>query len=262
MLNTNYVAGSPNWIDLGSADIEASAAFYTNLFGWEFQSAGPDAGGYGFLVLGGKTVAALGPLTEEGARPSWTVYFNTPNAVDTAKAVQGGGGTVRLQPMDVFTAGRMAGFSDPAGAQFAVWQPGDTKGLEQVNVPNSLAWTELYTTDADAAKRFYGDVFGWRTDDTDMGGGMVYTVVSPATGGDDASQGGIMQISPEMATGGVTPHWGVYFEVADCDATVAKAVELGGSVLMGPQTMAGVGRFAQLSDAQGALFSVIASVTP
>jgi len=262
MLTTDFVAGSPNWIDLGSPDTEASATFYTSLFGWEYQSAGPDSGGYGFFTLDGKSVGAVGPLFEEGARSAWTVYFNTPDADDTAKAVEAAGGTVRVPPADVFSEGRMAAFTDPTGAEFAVWQPGDTKGLGAVTSVNTLAWTELYTSDAAVAKRFYADVFGWVATDNDMGGGMIYTTVKPATGGDTADQGGVMQISPEMAAAGLTPRWGIYFEVADCDATVAKAVELGGTVLMGPETMENVGRLAQMLDPHGASFAVIASAMP
>lgn len=261
MLSTDFVAGAPNWIDLGSADTAQSAAFYTGLFGWEYQSAGPDSGGYGFFMLDGKTVAAVGPLPE-GAQPSWTIYFNTPDADDTAKAVEAGGGTVRMSPMDVFTEGRMAIFGDPAGAQFAVWQPRDTKGLGTVNTPGSLAWTELYTPDVAAAKTFYADVFGWTTRDEDMGGGMVYSIVLPASGGDSSGQGGMMRLDPEMAAHGVPPRWGVYFEVADCDATAAKAAELGGKVVMGPDSIPQVGRIALLEDPHGVQFSVIASEAP
>lgn len=262
MLTTDFVAGSPNWIDLGSPDVAASVAFYTALFGWEFQDGGPEAGGYGFFFFGGKMVGAAGRLTEEGAAPSWTVYFNTPDADDTAKAVEAAGGTVRIAPSDVFTEGRFAGFTDPGGAQFAVWQPGDTKGLGAVGGPNTLAWTELYTSDAAAAKRFYADVFGWSVTDNDMGGGMVYTTVRAAGGDENPDQGGIMQISPEMAAGGTTPRWGIYFEVPDADAIVAKAREGGGTVLMGPETMPGVGRMAHLLDPHGAPFAVIASENP
>ena len=87
MLTTNYVPGAPVWLDLGTPDVDASAPFYGALFGWEFQSTGPEGGGYGMFTLGGKTVAAAGPLTEEGASPAWTLYFHTFDADTTAKAV-------------------------------------------------------------------------------------------------------------------------------------------------------------------------------
>ncbi|HUK73388.1 MAG TPA: VOC family protein [Streptosporangiaceae bacterium] len=258
MLTTNYVPGAPVWLDLGSTDVDAAASFYGALFGWEFQSAGPEAGGYGMFTLAGKTVAAAGPLTEQGASPAWTTYFHTLDADATAKAVQQAGGTIRLAPSDVFTHGRMAGFADPAGAQFAVWQPGETRGLDAVTVPNTLCWTELHTTDPAAAKAFYQSVFDWDTEDVPMGD-FIYTVVSPAGGGQDASQGGIMGMTDEMLSAGLRPRWQPYFEVTNCDAIVAKASQHGGTVPMPPQDVEGVGRMASLIDPFGAPFSIITS---
>jgi len=259
MLSTNYVPGAPNWVDLGTPDVDAAAAFYGAVFGWKFQSAGPDAGGYGMLTLDGKTVAAVGPLTEQGAAPSWTIYFHTADADATASAVTAAGGTVRSGPFDVFTAGRMAHFSDPAGALFAVWQPGDIKGLDAVTDPGTLCWTELHTPDQPAAKAFYGAVFGWVTEDMPMGE-FSYTVVRPAGGGADSSQGGIMPLSPEMAAAGMSTRWGPYFEVADCDLVVATAAKHGGTVTMSAEDVPGVGRIASFADPAGAPFAVITSV--
>jgi predicted enzyme related to lactoylglutathione lyase len=243
-------------VDLGVPDVSAAAAFYRATFGWEFQSAGPDAGGYGMFMLGGKTVAAAGPLAEPGASPRWTIYFNSPDADVTAEAVRKAGGTVLAEPMDVFTAGRMAQFSDPAGAVFAVWQPGETKGLEAVNDPGTLCWTELHAADTAAAKSFYQAVFGWVTEDMPMGE-FTYTVTKPAGGGEDSSQGGIAPLETEPP--GASPYWLPYFEVADCDATVAAATGQGGTVRMPPMDVPGVGRFASLADPAGAVFAVITS---
>jgi len=259
MLTTNYVPGAPNWVDLGTTDTEAAIAFYGALFGWEFQSAGPDAGGYGMFTLDGKTVAAVGPLTEQGAIPAWTLYFHTADADATAKAVEQAGGTIRSGPFDVFTQGRMAGLTDPTGAQFAVWQPGETKGLDAVTIPNTLCWTELHTTNPTTAKAFYTEVFGWVTEDIPMGG-FTYTVVRPADSGQDASQGGIMGVSEEMSGAGMIPRWRPYFEVPDCDAVVAKTSERGGSVSMPAENVEGVGRLALLADPFVAAFAVITSV--
>ncbi|GAA3104335.1 VOC family protein [Streptosporangium carneum] len=252
MLTTDYVPGAPNWIDLGSPDVEASAAFYGSLFGWSFQSAGPEAGGYGFFQLDGRTVAAAGPLVAEGAIPAWTVYFHTADADATTKAVEQAGGTVRFAPDDVFTAGRMAGFTDPGGAEFAVWQPGETKGLDLVTVPGSLAWTELYVPDPDAVRPFYQSVFDWRVQELPFDG-ITYIVVSAAEG-ESADQGGLMPLQE-----GDRPHWLPYFEVPDCDTTVALAGTLGGTVLVPAVDVADVGRFAVISDPNGARFAVITS---
>jgi len=259
MLSTDFVDGAPAWVDLGTPDVAKSAGFYGSVFGWKFESAGPDAGGYGMFTHDGQTVAAAGPLTEQGAASSWTLYFRTSDADATAAAVGKAGGTVRAEPADVMSEGRFAQFTDPAGAMFAVWQPGNTKGLGAVNEPGTLGWTELTTPDVAGAKSFYFDVLGWETDDQPMGE-FTYTVIRPAGGGASDGQGGIMPLSPEMAAAGATTRWQPYFEVPDCDAAAAAVTAGGGTVVVPPNDIPGVGRFAVALDPDGAQFAMIASV--
>jgi uncharacterized protein len=173
--------------------------------------------------------------------------------------VKQAGGEVRTEPFDVFEEGRMGHFTDPTGGRFAVWQPGNTKGLDAVNDPGTLCWTELYTSDVAAAKAFYQAVFGWETQDMPMGA-QTYTVIRPRGGNEDSSQGGMMAIDADMAAAGVTTRWGPYFEVADCDAVVAKVAEQGGTVILPAQDIPGVGRMAWFADPAGAGFAVITSV--
>ncbi len=170
MLSTHFVTGAPSWLDLGSTDTAGAADFYGAVFGWSFDSAGPEAGGYGFFQKDGKTVAAVGPLTEEGASPAWTVYFQTPDSDATAKAVEQAGGTVRVEPFDVMDAGRMSCFTDPGGAEFSVWQPAGVKGLEKTSEPDTLCWVELHVGDTSAALTFYRALFGWRSQEMEVPG--------------------------------------------------------------------------------------------
>ncbi|WP_037910538.1 VOC family protein [Actinacidiphila yeochonensis] len=255
MLSDDYVPGAPDWLDLGSRDVAAAAAFYKALFGWEFQSAGPQAGGYGMFQLDGRTVAAAGPLQGDGAAPVWTVYFETADADATTKAVEQAGGSVRAAPADVFDRGRRATYADPAGAEFAVWQPAATKGLDRVGA-GALCWTELYTPDSAQAVRFYSSVFSWDSEGMPLPGGAgVYTVVSRAGGGQELSHGGIMQLSPDMLPDG--SYWQPYFGVADADVTVEAATAHHGTVVMPATDMEGVGRIALLKDPEGAPFAVL-----
>ncbi|MFF7586119.1 VOC family protein [Kitasatospora purpeofusca] len=258
MLTSTQLPGGLSRLDLGTPDVAAAAAFYGGLFGWEFASAGPEAGGYGFLRKGGRTVAAVGPLTEEGASSAWTVYFRTTDADATTRAVEAAGGVVRFPPAEVFTAGRMAGFTDPTGAEFAVWEPRDTDGLDLVDEPGSVSWIELYTTDGAAASRFYGDVLGWEGTDRPMGGGLVYRTVGPAGGG-GAPHGGILQLQQVHLDAGSTSEWHPYFEVEDCDAALVRARELGATVIIPAMDAGGVGRLAMFLDPFGAPFAVLRS---
>jgi hypothetical protein len=121
---------------------------------------------------------------------------------------------------------------------------------EQFLKHGAFSWSELLTTDVEAAKAFYTKLFGWSTKDMPMEG-MNYTVVGAA--GKDV--GGIMKIPPHAQ--GMPPSWGCYVTVDDVDAIAKMAQELGGKVLMGPQDIPGVGRFCVIQDPQGAVISAI-----
>ncbi|MER6614337.1 VOC family protein [Streptomyces xantholiticus] len=263
MLTAPYVTGSPNWIDLGTPDIEAAKAFYGGVFGWTFRSAGPEAGGYGMFELDGRTVAAAMTVPPEQGPSNWNVYFQTPDADATVKAVEQHGGTVVFEPMDVFDQGRMAIFLDPAGAGFAGWEPGRNKGLDLVDDPGALCWLELYTPEPDSALEYYRHIFGWETSSMPMPDGSgTYTMINPGGAGHDATFAGVVPLSadPLEASGG--PYWLPYFAVTDCDAAVATAQELGGEIRMAPLDLEGIGRFANLADPAGARFAVMQGFRP
>ncbi|MFI6850626.1 VOC family protein [Kitasatospora sp. NBC_00085] len=264
MLTTAFAPGSPNWLDLTSPDTAASVAFYTTVFGWTFASAGPEAAGYGLFQHDGRTVAALAPHraaadpAEGTTRPGWTIYFRTLDADRTTELVEAAGGTVRLAPFSVFTDGRTAGCTDPAGAEFALWEPRETPGLDAVTEPGTFCWAECYSVDAEAAKAFYRAVFSWQEQDVPLGE-VMYTVLTPAGGGTDDAHGGIMQLGPEQTAAGTTSHWLPYIEVPSVDAVVALAEQLGATVRIPAMDVHGVGRLAQLIDPHNAVFAVITS---
>ncbi|MFP7571186.1 VOC family protein [Marivita sp. S2033] len=109
-------------------------------------------------------------------------------------------------------------------------------------------WYELMTNAPDVAEEFYAAIMGWSCDITQTADGRDYRLCT-AQDGDTVS--GIMQI-PEGAP--FDPVWSVYFAVADVDAAVDKLKLLGGAVHMEPQDIPGVGRFAFVTDPQGAHF--------
>lgn len=249
---TSYEPGTPSWVDIG-ADVEPAKAFYSGLFGWEPLEAGPveETGGYGFFTIGGKFVCGFGPKQDPGP-PRWSTYVTVADADAAEAAVKEAGGTVLMAPMDVMEAGRMAVFADPEGAAFSVWQAGGHIGSQLVNEPNTLCWTELGTRDPEAAKSFYTAVFGWATHTNEMPNGGSYTEVKVG----DRTVAGMMDITNVLPPQ-VPAYWMVYFAVGDCDASVAKVKELGGSVRMPPMDIP-IGRFAVVADDQGSAFAVIA----
>lgn len=128
--------------------------------------------------------------------------------------------------------------------------------MDNFKTHGAFSWSELMTSDPKAAVAFYGQLFGWKSEDMDMGTGAYHVQKL----GDDAI-GGIMGMPPG-APAGMPPVWGCYVTVTNVDDTVAQAVKLGGKLVMPVMQVPGVGRMAVIADPQGAVLSVITYEQP
>ena len=245
---TRYEHGVPSWTDIGTHDVDAGVRFYSELFGWQGQDMGEEAGHYTIMSRDGKQVAAISPAQDPGP-PRWTTYVNVDDVDEVARKAEAAGGKVIAAPFDVMTAGRMAIFADTTGAVIAAWQPGDHLGAELVNEPGAFIWSELSSSDPARSKAFYSAVFGWG-----WGGSDDY----PEAQVSGRTIGGIMPRQPGLPAD-VPDHWLVYFGAADVDASAAQAASLGATVVAGPADIPGTGRFAVLLDPQGAVFALFQS---
>jgi hypothetical protein len=117
--------------------------------------------------------------------------------------------------------------------------------------PSTPNWVDLQTTDQDAAKRFYGELFGWAFDDMPMGDGAVYSMAQLK--GKDV--GAIAPLG-DQAAAGVPPHWNSYVSVSDVDASVALVAPAGGTVFMAPFDVLDAGRMAVVADPTGAVIAL------
>jgi uncharacterized protein len=115
----------------------------------------------------------------------------------------------------------------------------------------SPCWYELSTTDLAAAGAFYSSVLGWSVMDAGMDGFTYHLAMA----GDQAMVAGMMSLDHQ--DGAPPPNWVVYFACTDCDATVDAIRSGGGGVLTEPADIPGTGRFAIVSDPQGAVFGVL-----
>jgi predicted enzyme related to lactoylglutathione lyase len=246
-----FAPGTPIWVDHTSKDVQGSAKFYGQLFGWQAQDLGEEAGHYTMFTQDGKQVAATTPPMSPESPSVWTTYISSSNIADTAKKVDASGGKTLVAPMQVMDQGSMGVFMDPTGAVFAVWQPAAMTGAGLVNKPVSLSWNELASRDMKTEKDFYSKVFGWGIKANPMPDGTEY--VEWQING--KSVGGGMQMG-SMYPPEVLSHWLVYFAVGNTDATVKRAQELGGKVMSQAMDIP-QGRMAVLSDPQGATFAVI-----
>jgi hypothetical protein len=228
-------------------------AFYSGMFGWEIFDGPPEAGGYSMCQIDGRQVAGIGPKMGPADMPTfWTTYIATDDADQTVAKIEAAGGQLIMGPMDVMDAGRMFVATDPGGAIFGVWQARAHTGVQLANEPGSLAWSENMSRNYEANKAFYAAVFGYQFGDISAEG-FKYSTLDL----DGGPVGGIGEISADQPAE-MPAYWGTYFAVADTDAAVDKAVELGGSVV-GPAWDSPYGRMAVVSDDQGAIFALMST---
>jgi predicted enzyme related to lactoylglutathione lyase len=267
-----YPPGVPCWIDTSQPDPEAAVAFYSGLFGWDFEDVMPPGspGAYFIGRLRGGDVAAVGSQPEGAPSMAvWNTYIWVESADDAAAKVVEAGGRVVAQPFDVMDAGRMAVVTDPEGAAFCVWQARQHRGARIVNEPGSLNFNSLNTRDPEGARAFYGSVFGWETLGLDGGvqmwrlrgygdfleqsdpGLLERMAESDAPAGFEDVVAALSPIADDQPD--VPAHWGVTFAVDDADATAERAAQLGGTVLVPPFDAPWV-RMTVLADPQGATF--------
>jgi uncharacterized protein len=255
---SSHTPGTFSWVELSTTDRKAGIAFYRALFGWESDDRpvgpGPDDV-YSMQLLRGLEVgAASGQRPDErqmGVPPHWNLYVTVTSADDTAARATELGGSVLASPFDVMDAGRMAVLQDPTGAVFLIWQPKQHIGAKILFEPGALCWSELTTKDPKKAEAFYTALFGWVAKHSAPGAPMTYTEFS--VGGQPTI--GMMAMPADMPPQ-VPSYWMPYFQVEDCDASTARAKDLGGSAMIGPQDIANTGRFTILQDPQGAMFAV------
>jgi predicted enzyme related to lactoylglutathione lyase len=233
-------------------DLAAAKQFYSGLFGWDIQDGPPEAGGYAMCLLKGRPAAALMPKPEGNPFPNvWSTYLAADDLDATVVKAKEAGSEFMMEPMDVMTAGRMAFAMDPVGAPYGIWQAGDHKGVGVYNEPGALVWNELMTRDYESSKAFYASVFGYTYEE--VGEGFKYSTVKRA--GDGEVVGGLGALDTSTPSS-IASSWGVYFMVEDCDASVAKADELGASTTRAPFDTP-FGRMATVTGPQGEAFSLI-----
>lgn len=118
--------------------------------------------------------------------------------------------------------------------------------------PGNFCWFELATSDQEAAKVFYGGLFGWTAIDAPMGPDFYYTTFQLR----GRKVGATYTMMPDQIQQGVPPHWGTYVAVTNVDEVIVKAQALGATVLVGPMDVAEHGRMVVLRDPTGAVIGL------
>ena len=243
------------WYELLTTDPAAAKRFYDPVAGWTIEDQPAGDIDYRMIDTGdgqvGGTMTLTKEMTEHGAKPRWLGYIGVDDVDTTVAAIEARGGTVLIPAFDMDGVGRIAMASDPQGNPFYVMRGArsETSTSFDPEKYGHAAWNELQTSDLDAAKRFYPEVFGWTLGNVmpmpgmgdyqflDHGGRMI----------------GAMMTAPPGAPGG----WGFAFHNRDVDAAVKRIAELGGTVFEGPMEVPGDQRAVMAADPEGVPFMLV-----
>jgi uncharacterized protein len=247
--------GSFCWMELATTDQTAAKKFYGDLFGWTAKDSpiGPNDY-YTIFSLDEREVGAGYTLAAHqqkmGMGPHWMLYVAADSADASAKRAEALGAKIIAPPFDVFDAGRMAMFEDPTGAKLCVWEAKKNTGSRITGVDGTMCAADLMTSDQDKAADFYEKLFGWQIGKQDEEPEHRYYHIF--NGGQF-----IGGIPPANAAGpGVPPHWQIYLQTGNCEASAAKAKELGARIYMPAMKIEDVGWISVMADPQGAAFAI------
>ena len=252
-MSTTYAAplGAPTWMDLMTSDMDRAQRFYGAVFGWTFEEAGAEYGGYvTALVDGGPVAGMMANAPQFEAPDGWTTYLHTADVDATIAAVTAAGGASFGGAMDIPAKGRMAMVGDIAGGAVGLWQPGGHTGFEVVGAAGTPVWHQLTTRDYQNAIDFYRSVFGWEMNvESDI---PEFRYSNAVFGGEPLL--GVMDganVLPE----GVPATWTVFLGAEDVDKTLEVVAANGGTVVR-PAEDTPYGRLAAVADPTGAAFNL------
>ena len=248
------------WYELMTPDPEGAKAFYDGVVGWNIGEGAAEYNGYRMIGSGdgfaGGVLPLMAEMQQHGARPTWLGYINVNDVDRTVSSIEQAGGRALMPATDIANVGRIAMVADPQGAPFYVMKPLPPEGRE--NEPSDAfspdkqgrcAWNELSTSDPVAARRFYGEQFGWTSDAfIDMGEHGEYRFFDHR---------GLRLGAVTGTMDGQPPHWRYYFRVPSVSKAREAAEAKGGKIAMGPMEVPGGDHIIIGFDPQGAEFALV-----
>jgi uncharacterized protein len=265
MAQSNRTGPNPEgdfiWYELMTPDADGSKTFYDAVVGWDIAGEGPpEYGGYRMIGSNGSFAGGVLPITSEmqqhGARPIWLGYLHVDDVDARVESIEAAGGRALMPATDIPNVGRIAMVADPQGAPFYVMKPIPAEGRE--NEPSTVfsptdqgrcGWNELSTSDPVAARRFYGEQFGWTTEKfMPMGEQGEYRFID---------HHGLTLGAIAGAMGDQPPHWRFYFRVASVSKAKDTAEAKGGNIVAGPMEVPGGDHIVIGIDPQGAEFALV-----
>jgi predicted enzyme related to lactoylglutathione lyase len=252
--NTEHHVGKVIWADLATPDFAGAKRFYSGLFGWTFRDIHLGKTDYAVASLDGRPVGGLlHRLVPPGEqrRPAWLAFFAVRDVDAAKRTALEHGAKVVSEPRSYPQRGRQAVFADPEGAAFAVLASGSGDPPDFLAAPGEWIWSSLLAQDPDTDAAFYQAVFGYDVFDVPSDDALEHVILST----DDYARASVNPFPKDSSRR--HPHWLNFVRVVDAVDVAAKAVALGGRVLVEPHIDRHGGKVAVIADPTGATFGLM-----
>jgi len=238
------------WKDLMTDDISAVKKFYSELFGWSYLDVGESDNDYSVVLHDGKPIAGIFKLRDvksEHKYSQWISYLSVQDMNQAINYTKASGGSIYREPFELPNRGNVSFVFDSQNAVLSFVKSSSGDPVDQDPVYNEWFWTELWTNDVENSVKFYTGLFGYDYKKFDTRAGNKYHVLEK----EGRPRTGIVKIPFEN----VKPHWMPYIAVKDPSEIVKKVEQLGGTVYLGTEGIAG-NNAAIIADPSGAVFTV------
>jgi hypothetical protein len=239
-------AGEFVWHDLVTHNPATSRAFYGELFGWTFAEGDGIDPDYTIIEHGGRPIGGIVPLppkNDEEVVAQWLSYVAVSDVDRVAKVFQQSGGRVFRGPLNARKDLRVAVVADAQGAPLGLASRGPRIDAETPPGLHHWLWREYVARDPAAALTFYREALGFEHEVHATHENFTYYLLAT-----DRPRAGLF-LSPWKHD---TSVWLPYVRVADPAASAARAVELGGTILLQPRPEVRSGSLAIVLDPTGA----------
>jgi predicted enzyme related to lactoylglutathione lyase len=247
--STEHHVGKVIWADLATPDLAAAKAFYSGLFGWTFRDIHFGKAEYAVASLDGRPVGGLVQRAAPSAelrQPAWLTFIAVRDVDAVKKTALEHGAMLVAEPRSYARRGRQAIFSDPEGAKFAILASSSGDPSDTLAGPGDWIWSSLLVRDADKEAAFYQTLFGYDVFDLPSDDGLDHMILST----DEYARAGVNTLHRDSSRR--LPHWLNFVRVGDATDLSARAVALGGRVLVEPHVDRHGSKLAVVADPAGA----------
>ncbi len=254
--------GSHIWYELMTPGPDGAKAFYEAVVpGWSIGERLPGEMDYRMINrsdggMGGGVLGLSPDMLSNGAKPAWLGYVAVDDVDGSVAQIEAKGGRVLMPASDIPDVGRIAMVADLQGNPFYVMKPTPPKGDEtkisdvfSTDQEQRVGWNELSTPDPVAARHFYGELFGWTSDESmPMGEYGEYRFFDHQ----GTRIGAVSGVVPGAPQG-----WRYYIRVPSIPKSAEAVTAGGGTIAMGPMEVPGGDHIIIGHDPQGAEFALV-----